>query len=96
VATSANVKELHEISWTARQPKGYHYQFVLGAGHVSRAVQRQTMPEAFEWTWHGYWKINGVEPGPVMRKRLVCRHRHCQLAFHELEIFNSTKASIIS
>ena len=36
--------------------KGYHYQFVLAedVGHVSRPVQRQTMPEAFEWAWAGY------------------------------------------
>jgi enterochelin esterase-like enzyme len=36
--------------------KGYPYQFVFseGVGHVSRPVQRQTMPEAFEWVWKGY------------------------------------------
>ena len=36
--------------------KGYAYQYVFseGVGHVNRAVQRQTMPEAFEWTWQGY------------------------------------------
>jgi enterochelin esterase-like enzyme len=35
---------------------GYPYQFVywVGVGHVSRPVQRQTMPEAFEWAWQGY------------------------------------------
>ena len=36
--------------------KGYPYQFVLSeaVGHVSRPVQKQTMPEAFEWVWRGY------------------------------------------
>jgi enterochelin esterase family protein len=36
--------------------KGYHYQYVFSetVGHVSRAVQLQTMPEAFEWAWQGY------------------------------------------
>ena len=31
-----------------------------------------------------------------MRKRLVCRHRHCHFGCHELKFFNSTKASISS
>lgn len=36
--------------------KGYHYQYVFSeaVGHVNRPVQRQTLPEAFEWTWQGY------------------------------------------
>jgi enterochelin esterase-like enzyme len=36
--------------------KGYNYQYVFaeGVGHVSRPVQLQTMPEAFEWVWKGY------------------------------------------
>ncbi len=36
--------------------KGYHYQFVFArnAGHVSRAVKQQTLPEALEYIWHGY------------------------------------------
>jgi hypothetical protein len=32
---------------------GRRYGFM---GHVSRAEQRQTMPEAFERTWQGYGK----------------------------------------
>lgn len=40
-------------SLTAR---GYHYQFVFAgnAGHVDRAVKRQTLPEALEYLWQGY------------------------------------------
>jgi len=36
--------------------KGYHYQFVFArnAGHTDRAVKLQTLPEALEYTWHGY------------------------------------------
>ncbi len=36
--------------------KGYPYQYVFAdeVGHVSRPVELQTMPEAFEWTWKGY------------------------------------------
>jgi enterochelin esterase-like enzyme len=40
----------------ALKAKGYPYQFVFSeaSGHVDRRVQRQTMPEAFEWVWKGY------------------------------------------
>ncbi len=36
--------------------KGYDYQFVFArnAGHVDRAVKRQTLPEALEYVWRGY------------------------------------------
>src|SRR5579864_3788400 len=36
--------------------KGYHYQFVFArnAGHVDRAVVRQTLAEALEYIWEGY------------------------------------------
>ena len=36
--------------------KGYDYQFVFArnAGHVDKGVVAQTLPEALEWTWHGY------------------------------------------
>jgi predicted alpha/beta superfamily hydrolase len=36
--------------------KGYHYQFVFArnAHHVDYAVQKQTLPEALEYLWHGY------------------------------------------
>jgi enterochelin esterase family protein len=36
--------------------KGYHYQFVFArnAGHVDRAVEQQTLPEALEYVWQGY------------------------------------------
>jgi iron(III)-enterobactin esterase len=36
--------------------KGYDYQFVFArnAGHVDRAVRRQTLPEALEYVWQGY------------------------------------------
>jgi enterochelin esterase-like enzyme len=36
--------------------KGYHYQFIFArnAGHVDRAVQQQTLPEALEYVWQGY------------------------------------------
>ena len=36
--------------------RGYHYQFVFArnAGHVDRAVKRQTLPEALEYVWQGY------------------------------------------
>jgi hypothetical protein len=40
----------------ALKAKGYPYQFVFteSVGHVSRPVQLQTMPMAFEWAWKGY------------------------------------------
>jgi enterochelin esterase family protein len=40
----------------ALKAKGYPYQFVSSeaSGHVERAVEIQTMPEAFEWVWKGY------------------------------------------
>jgi hypothetical protein len=40
----------------ALQAKGYPYQFVFAdnVAHVSRPVELQSMPEAFEWTWKGY------------------------------------------
>ena len=40
----------------ALKAKGYPYQFVFSeaSGHVERAVEMQTMPEAFEWVWKGY------------------------------------------
>jgi iron(III)-enterobactin esterase len=36
--------------------KGYHYQFVFArnAGHVDRAVVKQTLPEALEYIWQDY------------------------------------------
>ena len=36
--------------------KKYHYQFVFAknAGHTDRTVKAQTLPEALEYTWHGY------------------------------------------
>jgi enterochelin esterase family protein len=36
--------------------KGYHYQFVFArnAGHVDRAVKRQTLGEALEYIWQDY------------------------------------------
>jgi iron(III)-enterobactin esterase len=36
--------------------RGYHYQFVFArnAGHVDRAVKRETLPEALEYVWQGY------------------------------------------
>jgi iron(III)-enterobactin esterase len=36
--------------------KGYHYQFVFArnAGHVDRAVKRETLSEALEYVWQGY------------------------------------------
>jgi enterochelin esterase family protein len=36
--------------------KGYHYQFVFArnAGHVDRAVKRQTLAEALEYIWQDY------------------------------------------
>ncbi|HVU45732.1 MAG TPA: alpha/beta hydrolase-fold protein [Terracidiphilus sp.] len=36
--------------------KHYHYQFVFAknAGHVDRAVRRQTLAEALEYLWQGY------------------------------------------
>jgi len=36
--------------------KAYHYQFVFAddVAHVSRPVELQTMPEAFEWAWKDY------------------------------------------
>jgi enterochelin esterase family protein len=40
----------------ALKAKGYPYQFVSSeaSGHVERAVEIQTMPEAFEWVWKGF------------------------------------------
>jgi len=40
----------------ALKAKGYPYQFVFSeaSGHVERAVEMQTLPEAFEWVWKGY------------------------------------------
>jgi iron(III)-enterobactin esterase len=40
----------------ALKAKGYPYQFVFSeaVGHVDRNVERQTMPEAFEWVWKEY------------------------------------------
>lgn len=40
----------------ALKARGYAYQYVFSeaSGHVDRRVQRQTMPEAFEWVWKGY------------------------------------------
>ena len=37
--------------------KGYHYQFVfaVNAGHVDRATRQQTLPEALEYLWQGYY-----------------------------------------
>jgi enterochelin esterase-like enzyme len=37
--------------------KGYHYQYVycLNAGHVDRNAKAQTLPEALEWAWKGYF-----------------------------------------
>lgn len=36
--------------------RGYHYQFVFAqnAGHVDRAANQQTLPEALEYVWRGY------------------------------------------
>ena len=36
--------------------RGYHYQFVFArnAGHVDRAVKRQTLAEALEYVWQDY------------------------------------------
>ena len=46
----------NEMMVKALAEKGYDYQFVFSeaVGHVSRPVQLQTMPEAFEWVWKGY------------------------------------------
>jgi enterochelin esterase family protein len=40
----------------ALKAKGYPYQFVFSeaVGHIDRNVERQTMPEAFEWVWKEY------------------------------------------
>jgi iron(III)-enterobactin esterase len=40
--------------------KKYHYQFVFArnAGHTDRAVKQQTLPEALEWLWKGYSRVN--------------------------------------
>jgi enterochelin esterase-like enzyme len=37
--------------------KGYHYQFLFArnAGHTDRTVKAQTLPEALEWLWKGYF-----------------------------------------
>ncbi len=37
--------------------KGYRYQFVFArnAGHTDRAVKQQTLPEALEYLWQGYF-----------------------------------------
>ena len=42
--------------------KGYHYQFVFArnAGHVDRAVKKETLPEALEYIWRGY-QASGVK-----------------------------------
>ena len=39
--------------------KGYHYQFVFAraAGHTDRSVKLQTLPEALEYVWQGYWNV---------------------------------------
>jgi enterochelin esterase-like enzyme len=44
--------------------KGYHYQFVFArnAGHVDRAVKRQTLVEALEYVWQGYPVATGRGP----------------------------------
>jgi iron(III)-enterobactin esterase len=36
--------------------RGYHYQFVFArnADHCDGGVKQQTLPEALEYTWHGY------------------------------------------
>ena len=41
--------------------KGYHYQFVFArnAVHVDRAVRQQTLPQALEYVWQGYWAAEG-------------------------------------
>jgi len=46
----------NELMAAALAKKGYHYQFVFAkdAGHVDRAVKRQTLPEALEWLWRDY------------------------------------------
>jgi iron(III)-enterobactin esterase len=43
--------------------KGYHYQFVFArnAGHVDRAVKRQTLTEALDYVWQGY-SPSGIKP----------------------------------
>ena len=57
---------------------GYHYQFVFArnAGHVDRAVKRQTLAEALEYVWHGY-------PGPgqaaVATAKLLPCHGQCKI-----------------
>src|SRR4029450_5557080 len=49
---------------TALKAKGYPYQFVFSeaSGHVERAVEMQTLPEAFEWAWRG---LSGYRPEVV-------------------------------
>src|SRR5580704_16430951 len=46
----------NELMAKALAAKGYHYQFVFArnAGHVDRAVRRQTLGEALEYVWQGY------------------------------------------
>jgi len=46
----------NELMAAALAKKGYRYQFVFAqnAGHVDRAVKRETLPEALEWLWRGY------------------------------------------
>lgn len=48
--------EANERMAAALAKKGYRYQLVFArnAGHVDRAVKRQTLPEALEWLWRGY------------------------------------------
>jgi enterochelin esterase-like enzyme len=45
--------------------KGYHYQFVFArnATHCDGSVKQQTLPEALEYTWHGY-PIKGSAASP--------------------------------
>ena len=47
--------------------KGYHYQFVFArnAGHVDRAVKRQTLPEALEYVWRGYPSLTSRDSSPT-------------------------------
>lgn len=48
----ANEKMAHVLAG-----KGYHYQFVFAqnAGHTDRAVKQQTLAEALEYVWQGYY-----------------------------------------
>ena len=42
---------------SALKKKHYPYQFVFArnAAHVERSAREQTLPEALEWVWRGYW-----------------------------------------